>query len=199
MSGRGGRRRPSKGKQYVQRKKDRQHIYKEALGYNFDYLDSHGTEVDEFDSEEHKDLHNEALTILHERLFDCTYRITNDNLSDHQKLVLRLYYNKGTADSSVAYDDVAGLLDINYTGVSHSIMGIKNNKVKNSKESHYGGSLKKIKKIAATDTETQTILSQIKELRSTYDIELAKRIIASENMTSVPPELYAVPSSEEID
>lgn len=64
--------------------------------------------------------------------------------------------------SDKTYNDIAEILNINYTGVSHAIKGIKSQK----HGKYHGGLEKKLRKICMKDLTCQEYLQCIKELRN---------------------------------
>ena len=98
----------------------------------------------------------EAKTLVQQLLFDRMIEIALSKFSPHQLIVLALIsYPDRT------YNEVAEILGINYTGVSHAIKGIKSNK----HGKFHGGYEKKLRKYCMNDDECQEYLGYVKELR----------------------------------
>jgi len=99
----------------------------------------------------------EAKILLHQLLFDRVIELTSDHFTGHQKTVLALILMPERT-----YNEVAEILNINYTGISHAIKGIKSNK----HGKFHGGYEKKLKKICSKDSYCVEYLGAIKVLRN---------------------------------
>lgn len=99
----------------------------------------------------------EAKILLHQMLFDRVVELTSDHFTGHQKTVLALILMPDRT-----YNEVAEILNINYTGISHAIKGIKSNK----HGKFHGGYEKKLRKICAKDEYCLEYLHAIKILRN---------------------------------
>jgi predicted transcriptional regulator len=102
----------------------------------------------------------EAKNILRQAMIDKLSTIIREELSEHQATIFSLYYGLGKT-----YQEIADMLGLNYTAVSHCIMGIKQ-----KDQLFHGGVLKKIKKYIEKDKEAQKILAEFRYLN--YQIEL---------------------------
>jgi predicted DNA-binding protein YlxM (UPF0122 family) len=98
----------------------------------------------------------EAKLLVGQLLFDRVIELTSSNFTDHQKLVLALILMPDRT-----YSEVAEILGINYTGISHAIKGIKSNK----HGKFHGGYEKKLKKICSKDEACVEYLQCIRILR----------------------------------
>lgn len=152
-----------------------QYIYKEISTVDYNNYASPVEDLSDL-TEEERDLYKEALLIIREKLQDAMYRLMRDCLTKHQNLVMRILYTTKPSGYDTTYSDVAEKLKINYTGVSHSVMGIKSTE----HNKMHGGSLRKIKKFADKDPEIQHLLKMRDKLVSTQDIELAKILIEAD-------------------
>lgn len=108
-------------------------------------------------SEEEASVLKEAKILINQLLFDRVTELTSMHFTKHQKIVLALIQ---TPDRT--YNEIADMLGINYTGVSHSIKGIKSSK--HSK--FHGGYEKKLRKICLKDSECILYIESIKQLRN---------------------------------
>lgn len=108
----------------------------------------------------------EAKSLVQQLLFDRMIEIALSKFTPHQLVVLALIsYPDRT------YNEVADILGINYTGVSHAIKGIKSSK----HGKFHGGYEKKLRKYCMNDEECKEYLSYVKELRENnpqYALEL---------------------------
>ena len=109
----------------------------------------------------------EAKILIQQMLFDRVIEITSSHFTDHQKVVLALILMPDRT-----YNEVADILGINYTGVSHAIKGIKSNK----HGKFHGGYEKKLKKICMKDEECVSYIDCIIKLRNN-DPEYALEIL----------------------
>lgn len=99
----------------------------------------------------------EAKQLIGQMLFDKVVELANQHFTDHQKKVMAL-----TQMSDKTYNDIAEILNINYTGVSHAIKGIKSQK----HGKYHGGFEKKLRKVCSKDDDCQKYLACIYELRN---------------------------------
>lgn len=100
--------------------------------------------------------YNEKLIDLQDKLREAHWRIINTQLTSRQSEVLKLY-----ADGYTQIE-IAKKLKVNQSSITKSING--NCDYRNGKKI-YGGSRKKLRRIAAKDEEIQDILRQIAELQ----------------------------------
>jgi predicted DNA-binding protein YlxM (UPF0122 family) len=105
-------------------------------------------------------LHNieadEEYYDLKEQLTKEYWRLINEQLTDRQKQVLRLY-----ADGYTQIE-IAKMLNVNQSSITKSING--NCDYKNGKR-NYGGSAKKLNKLAHLDEKIQEILKKMAEIK----------------------------------
>jgi len=141
-----------------------QHIWKEVI-VQAEFL----TEV--VDSE---DLNSKEIAVLKEAkilvsqlLFDRVVELTSSNFTEHQKVVLALILMPDRT-----YSEVAEILSINYTGISHAIKGIKSHK----HGKYHGGYEKKLRKICTKDESCVEYIECVRILREN-DPEEALRIL----------------------
>lgn len=99
----------------------------------------------------------EAKLLIHQLLFDRVVELTTNHFTDHQKIVLALILMPDRT-----YNEVADILGINYTGISHAIKGIKSNK----HGKFHGGYEKKLRKICTKDESCQEYIACITILRN---------------------------------
>ncbi len=102
--------------------------------------------------------YNEELLELQDKLKAAFWRIIENNLTERQKEVIKLYAQGKTQT------EIAKMLNVNQSSITKSING--NCDYRNGRKI-YGGALKKIKKIADKDPEVLDILKNIAEL--SYD------------------------------
>lgn len=101
--------------------------------------------------------YNEELLNLKDRLKVAFWRIVNTKLTSRQKEVISLYCDGYTQT------EIAKTLNVNQSSITKSING--NCDYKNGRKI-YGGSKRKIQKLAEQDEEIQEILLRIKEIQS---------------------------------
>jgi DNA-binding CsgD family transcriptional regulator len=101
--------------------------------------------------------YNEELLELKEKLRLAFWRIVNTKLTKRQREVIILYCDGYTQT------EIADHINVNQSSITKSMNG--NCDYKNGRRS-YGGSKKKISKIAAADQEIKEILAKIAELTS---------------------------------
>ena len=99
----------------------------------------------------------EAKLLIHQLLFDRVVELTANHFTEHQKIVLALILMPDRT-----YNEVADILGINYTGISHAIKGIKSNK----HGKFHGGYEKKLRKICTKDESCQEYINCITTLRN---------------------------------
>ena len=99
----------------------------------------------------------EAKILLHQLLFDRVVELTSDHFTGHQKTVLALILMPDRT-----YNEVAEILNINYTGISHAIKGSKSNK----HGKFHGCYEKKLRKICSKDDNCLEYLNAIRILRN---------------------------------
>lgn len=119
-------------------------------------------------TEEEASVLKEAKLLIQQLLFDRVVDLASNHFTEHQKVVLALIQ---TPDRT--YSEIADILGINYTGVSHAIKGIKS---KNHGKFH-GGYEKKLRKICQKDEECIEYIKCILELRNNnpkYALEVLK-------------------------
>lgn len=100
--------------------------------------------------------YNEKLMDLQDQLRDAFWRIINTQLTQRQREVLKLY-----ADGYTQIE-IAKKLKVNQSSITKSING--NCDYRNGKKI-YGGAKKKLRRIAAKDSEIQSILKQIADIQ----------------------------------
>ena len=130
-----------------------QHIWKEILIQP--ELFSSPVELEDH-TEQEMSIIKEAKILVQQLLFDRVVELTTNHFTDHQKVVLALILMPDRT-----YNEVAEILGINYTGISHAIKGIKSNR----HGKFHGGYEKKLRKICNRDSNCQKYLECIKELR----------------------------------
>lgn len=101
--------------------------------------------------------YNEELLELKEQLRQAFWRMVNTKLTKRQREVIILYCDGYTQT------EIANHLNVNQSSITKSING--NCDYKNGRRS-YGGSKKKIAKIASSDPEIAEILAKIADLTS---------------------------------
>lgn len=141
-----------------------QHIWKEIL-IQPELINS-SSEVIEL-SETELVLVKEAKLVMGQLLLDRVIELTTTHFTAHQKVVLALILMPDRT-----YNEVADILGINYTGISHAIKGIKSNK----HGKFHGGYEKKLRKICLKDSLCQEYISCIYVLRNN-DAEQAREIL----------------------
>jgi len=110
----------------------------------------------------------EIKLLIQQRLFDRVIEIAFSNFTQHQVVVLALILFPDRT-----YNEVANMLNINYTAISHAIKGIKSNK----HGKFHGGYEKKLRKICMKDEECLIYINLIYKLRDNnpqYALELLK-------------------------
>lgn len=98
----------------------------------------------------------EAKLLIQQLLFDRVVELTSSQFTDHQKVVLTLILMPDRT-----YNEVADILGINYTGISHAIKGIKSSK----HGKFHGGYEKKLRKICLKDEACQLYVECVQTLR----------------------------------
>lgn len=101
--------------------------------------------------------YNEDLIDLEEELKKEFWRIADENLTQRQNQVLRMW-----ADGYTQME-IAKILGVNQSSITKSING--NTDYKNKKRISYGGSAAKLQKIIAKDEKMQEIIKKIFETR----------------------------------
>jgi hypothetical protein len=99
--------------------------------------------------------YNEELAELKDKLKLAMWRLINEELTDRQSEVIRLY-SEGKTQM-----EIAKLLGVNQSSVTKSLSG--NCDYKNGKKV-YGGAKKKLRKMAEKDNEINIILERINEI-----------------------------------
>lgn len=99
--------------------------------------------------------YNEELLELKELLKENMWRIINDDLTDRQAQVIKLYAQ------GLTQTEIAKMLNVNQSSVTKSING--NCDYRNGRKV-YGGARKKLRKIAEKDDAIQIILNRIGEI-----------------------------------
>lgn len=99
--------------------------------------------------------YNEELAELKDKLKVAMWRLINDELTDRQSEVIRLY-SQGKTQT-----EIAKLLGVNQSSVTKSLSG--NCDYKNGRKV-YGGAKKKLRKMAEKDDEIGIILERIAEI-----------------------------------
>lgn len=99
--------------------------------------------------------YNEELAELKDQLKLAMWRLINEELTDRQAQVIRLYAEGKTQM------EIAKLLGVNQSSVTKSLSG--NCDYKNGKRI-YGGAKKKLRKMAEKDSEISIILERIGEI-----------------------------------
>jgi len=99
----------------------------------------------------------EAKIVMNQYLYDRVIEMAYESFTPHQKKVLAL-----TQMPDKTYNDIAEILSINYTGVSHAIKGIKSQR----HGKYHGGFEKKLRKTCLKDDLCQEYISCIYELRN---------------------------------
>ncbi len=99
--------------------------------------------------------YNEELLELKEILKEHMWRIINDDLTDRQAEVIKLYAQ------GLTQTEIAKMLNVNQSSVTKSING--NCDYRNGRKV-YGGARKKLRKIAEKDDAIQDILNRIGEI-----------------------------------
>lgn len=141
-----------------------QHVWKEILVQP--ELITSSSEVTEI-SESELSLIKEAKLVVSQLLLDRVIELTTTHFTTHQKIVLALILMPDRT-----YNEVADILGINYTGISHAIKGIKSNK----HGKFHGGYEKKLRKICMKDSLCQEYINCIHLLRNN-DAEQARQIL----------------------
>lgn len=104
--------------------------------------------------------YNEELLDLREQLKKEFWRLVDDNLTERQKEVLHLYAEGNTQI------EIAKKLNVNQSSITKSINGNCDYSRGNSNRVYYGGSVRRIRKLAAVDHKIQEILKKMAELGS---------------------------------
>jgi predicted DNA-binding protein YlxM (UPF0122 family) len=99
----------------------------------------------------------EAKILIQQLLFDRVVELTSNHFTDHQKIVLALILMPDRT-----YNEVADVLGINYTAISHAIKGIKSSK----HGKFHGGYEKKLRKMCSKDEACQKYINCIQTLRN---------------------------------
>jgi len=110
----------------------------------------------------------EIKLLIQQKLFDRIIELAFGNFTEHQVIVLALILFPDRT-----YNEVATMLNINYTAISHAIKGIKSNK----HGKFHGGYEKKLRKICMKDDECLLYIDIIYKLRDNnpqYALELLK-------------------------
>lgn len=108
-------------------------------------------------SEQEAAIIKEAKLLIQQLLFDRVIEITSSHFTPHQKTVLALILMPDRT-----YNEVADILGINYTGISHAIKGIKSNK----HGKFHGGYEKKLRKMCSKDEQCVEYVEHIRLLRN---------------------------------
>lgn len=144
-----------------------QHIWKEILVSP--ELFSPTPEFNEDLSEEETLLLREAKLVMRQLLLDRVRELAFQCFTDHQKGVLALTQMPGKT-----YNQIAEILGINYTGVSHAIKGIKSPKHGGK---YHGGFEKKLRRTCNRDKECLLYIETIYVLRDndpTYALKVLR-------------------------
>lgn len=131
-----------------------QHIWKEILVQP--ELFAPVIELEDI-SENEISIIKEAKLLIQQLLFDRVVELTSNHFTDHQKVVLALILMPDRT-----YNEVADILSINYTAISHAIKGIKSNK----HGKFHGGYEKKLRKICSKDVDCQEYIRCVQLLRN---------------------------------
>lgn len=107
--------------------------------------------------------YNEELLDLREQLKKEFWRLVDENLTERQKEVLHLYAEGNTQI------EIAKKLNVNQSSITKSINGNCDYSRGNDSRVYYGGSIRRIKKLAAQDSKIQEILKKMAELGSDDD------------------------------
>lgn len=99
--------------------------------------------------------YNEEMLDLKDQLKAAFWRLVEEKLTDRQKQVIKLYCDGYTQT------EIAKKLNVNQSSITKSING--NCDYKNGRRL-YGGSRKKLQKLAENDTEIKVILEKIREI-----------------------------------
>jgi len=105
--------------------------------------------------------YNEELLNLKDQLKAAFWRIVNTQLTPRQRDVLQLY-SKGRTQT-----EIAKKLGVNQSSITKSING--NCDYRNGKKI-YGGSKKRIQRLAEQDPEIQAIFRRIQEIQNDDDL-----------------------------
>lgn len=97
----------------------------------------------------------EYFNELQNRLIARIFEIIEEHMTEHQKKIIALMLKNKT------YNNMALLLDINYTAVAHAIKGIRTRK----HDKYHGGLERKLQKICIKDSECLEILKEISLIR----------------------------------
>lgn len=97
----------------------------------------------------------EYFNELQNRLIARIFEIIEEHMTEHQKKIIALMLKNKT------YNNMALLLNINYTAVAHAIKGIKTRK----HDKYHGGLERKLQKICIKDPECLEILKEISLIR----------------------------------
>ena len=97
----------------------------------------------------------EYFNELQNRLIARIFEIIEEHMTEHQKKIIALMLKNKT------YNNMALLLNINYTAVAHAIKGIKTRK----HDKYHGGLERKLQKICTKDPECLEILKEISLIR----------------------------------
>jgi len=101
--------------------------------------------------------YNEEILELQDQLKAAFWRLVDTGLTKRQAEVVKLY-SQGRTQT-----EIAKLLSVNQSSITKSLNGNVSYEDKTHKKS-YGGSLKKLKKLAQKDVEILDIIDQIAEL-----------------------------------
>lgn len=99
--------------------------------------------------------YNETLLDLKEQLKSAFWRLVDEKLTSRQKEVIKLYCEGYTQT------EIAKKLNVNQSSITKSLNG--NCDYRNGRRL-YGGSRKKLQKLADSDPEIQDIIAKIREL-----------------------------------
>lgn len=119
-------------------------------------------------SEDETAVIKEAKLVVQQLLLDRLTDLAFECFTPHQKKVLAL---QQTPERT--YLEIAEMLGINYTGVSHAIKGIKSNK----HGKFHGGYEKKLRKICMKDESCNEFIGLIRELRDNSPIRAMEILI----------------------
>ena len=103
------------------------------------------------------EVYGEELYQLREKLKMAFWRLIDTKLTPRQKQVIRLYADGYTQT------EIANILGVNQSSITKSING--NCDYRNGRRI-YGGAKKKLRKMARTDPEIQSIFNKIAEIQS---------------------------------
>lgn len=142
-----------------------QHLWKE-ISINPEFFSAKHAYSDELSKEEIQAL-QEAKMIMQVLLCDRVFEIASESFTEHQMKVFAI-----SQIPDKTYNDIAKMLERNYTAVSHAIKGIKSPQ----HGKHHGGFETKLKRICSTDSECCLYLDYLYKLR-TEDPQLAIEVI----------------------